>query len=188
MRSVWGRSVGTALFLAVLAGCGKVENEAGSPTGTLCFDYFQRCVYPLALDTQLPVDKDNDGNFEDLKRCSSSGCHDSAGSTGGGLRLTPGLSTINLNTTPADQVRGTPMHTTFLSAKGRADLNNPRLSALLQEPLFEVNHGGGRVFVSDQDAAARQISYWIGNRVQAGGDEFAPFCATLFAAGGTCQP
>jgi hypothetical protein len=174
------------LWLCLAAGCGKTENEQGSPVGTLCFDYFQQCVYPIALDAQLAVDLDNNGSFESVRRCSDSGCHNSSGNSGGGLRLTPNLSPVPL--TPSDQARLTQMYINFLSAKGRADLTDPRQSPLLKEPLFEVNHGGGRVFVSDQDNAARQLSYWINNRVPGGGDEFAPFCATLFAAGNTCQP
>ena len=121
--------LGASLLAIVLVGCGKAENEAGSPTGTLCFDYFQQCVYPLALDTQLPVDTDNNGTFESVKRCSDSGCHDSGGSTGGGLRLSASASTVPANATDA---LGTAMHINFVSAKGRADLNDPRLSALLQ--------------------------------------------------------
>lgn len=183
MRTMHGvRSAGMALLLTALVGCGQIENEPGSPAGTLCFDYFQRCVYPLALDMPLPVDTNNDGIFEPPLTCSNSNCHASTG-TGGGLVLTPGSSPVIAS---AAQARGTPMHTNFISAKGRADLTNPRGSALLQKPLFEVNHGGGRIFMSDQDAAAQQILFWISNRVPPGGDEFAPSCATLFNAG-LCQ-
>lgn len=181
------RAAAGAALAVLLAACGEVQNEPGSPAGTLCFDYFQQCVYPLALDTQLPVDQDNNGTFESVKRCSDSGCHLSGGSSGGALRLSQGAATIPL-TLPSDPNNVPPMFTNFLSAKGQTDLNSGRQSALLRKPLFEVNHGGGRVFVSDNDAAARQISFWINNRVPAGGDEFASFCTTLFAAGNTCQP
>jgi hypothetical protein len=57
----------------------------------------------------------------------------------------------------------------------------------LRKPLVEVSHGGGRVFVSDQDSAARQLLFWITNPAPAGGDEFSPQCANLFAAN-LCQP
>lgn len=184
MKHGWGIAGACAVAATLLlAGCGKTENQEGSPTGTLCFDYFQRCVYPLALDTQLAVDTNNDGVFESLKRCSDSGCHDAGGSTGGGLRLTSGAATVN--PTAADAL-GTAMHINFLSAKGRADLNNASESALLREPLFRDNHGGGRVFATDQNPAAQQILYWIQRRAPLGGDEFSPTCANLFDAG-QCQ-
>lgn len=183
----WRKAAGVVLVIASFTGCGDVENEPGSPTGTLCFDYFQRCVYPLALDTQLSADVDNDGVFETVKRCSDAGCHSQAGNSGGGLLLYQGAATIPV-VAPADPANPPPMYFNFISAKGRTDLNNARQSPILQKPLVEVSHGGGRVFVTDQDAAARQLSFWISNRVPAGGDEFAPFCTTLFAAGNTCQP
>jgi hypothetical protein len=175
-----------ALLTLMLGGCGQAENTPGSPTGTLCFDYFQRCVYPLALDAQLAVDTNNDGVFESVKRCSDSGCHESGGNSGGGLRLTTGAAQVAL--TPVDTARQSPMYVNFLSAKGRTDLVNARASTLLKKPLFEVNHGGGKVFVNDQDSAAQHISFWITNRVPAGGDEFSAQCTALFAAGNTCQP
>ena len=187
MKMGWGTMVKGALLAATLVGCGEVENEQGSPTGTLCFDYFQRCVYPLALDTQLPVDVNNDGIFESVKRCSDSGCHDQAGTSGGGFRLHQGSATIPL-VPLSDPANPPPMYVNFISAKGRTDINSARQSPILQKPLVEVSHGGGRVFVTDQDTPARHLEFWISNRVPAGGDEFAPFCATLFAVGNTCQP
>lgn len=173
--------------LILLNGCDPVENSPGSPEGTLCFDYFQRCVYPLALDATLPIDRDNDGIFEAVNSCSASGCHQEPGTSGGALRIAPGQPPVDLNTLTADQVRQTAIYTTFISVKGTANINAPRQSDLLRKPLVEVSHGGGRIFVSDQDSAARQLLFWISNPAPAGGDEFSPQCANLFA-GNLCQP
>src|SRR3954466_3901599 len=94
------------VLMLMLGGCGHAENTPGSPSGTLCFDYFQRCVYPLTLDAQLPVDTDNNGTFESVKRCADSGCHESGGNSGGGLRLSSGAAQVPL--TPADTARQSP--------------------------------------------------------------------------------
>lgn len=176
----------------LLGGCGQAQNESGSPAGTLCFDYFQRCVYPQALNTPFPVDVNNDGVFESTKSCASGDCH--GGSTsGGGLQLTENAATVDLATVTLEELRALgayPMYRNFIAAKGRADLNNPRQSPLVQKPLVEVDHNGGRVFVDDQDPAVRQMLYWVSNRVPLGGNELSGFCATLFVGGvpGQCQP
>ena len=162
--------------LISLNGCGPVENSPGSPEGTLCFDYFQRCVYPLALEAASPF------------ACSAAGCHKEPGNSGGALRITPGQAPVDLNILTAAEVRLTAIHSTFLSVKGVANINSPRLSDLLRKPLVEVSHGGGRIFVSDQDSAARQLLFWVTNPAPVGGDEFSAQCANLFAAGNLCQP
>lgn len=184
----WLAHVVVICALSPLSGCDPVENTPGSPTGTLCFDYFQRCVYPLALDAALPIDRNNDGVFEAINTCSASGCHQEPGTSGGALRVAPGLTPVDLNTMTVDQVRATTLYATFKSVTGSADIDSPRQSNLLRKPLVEVSHGGGRVFASDQDSAARQLLFWITNRAPAGGDEFSAQCASLFAAGNLCQP
>jgi hypothetical protein len=168
------------LLTFLLAGCGQVENTAGSPAGTLCFDYFQRCVYPVVLDAPLPVDENNDGVFESTKRCSNSGCHESPGTSGGALQLYPNVAVVSVS--DPDAARQSLMYINFLSAKGRTDLANERNSPLLQKPLVEVDHRGGRVFVSDQDAAAQRLLFWIQNRPAVGSDEFSTTCSNLSAA------
>jgi hypothetical protein len=163
--------------LISLNGCDPVENSPGSPEGTLCFDY------PLGLEAASPF------------ACSAAGCHYQPadpdappGTSGGALRITPGQSSVDLNILTADQVRQTAIHRTFLSVKGAANINSPRQSNLLRKPLVEVSHGGGRIFVSDQDSAARQLLFWVTNPAPVGGDEFSAQCANLFAAGNLCQP
>jgi len=172
----WLANVAVISALSLLSACDPVENTPGSPSGTLCFDYFQRCVYPQALDIAAPI------------ACSSSGCHQEPGNSGGALRIAPRLSPVDLSTTTPDQVRAMAIYSTFKSVTGSANLESPRQSNLLRKPLVEVVHGGGRIFTSDQDSAARQLLYWITNRAPAGGDEFSAQCASLFAPGNLCQP
>lgn len=187
MRAVVLKAIGASLIATIVVGCGQAPNQAGSPSGTLCYDYFQRCVYPLALDAVLAVDRDNDGVFDDTRSCSDSACHAQTGVTGGALRLTPGEAIVDLSSATVAQVRASPMYDNFVHAMGRTDLNNPRQSNLLRKPLLEITHGGGRVFVTDQDAAAQQILFWATNRVTGTADEFAASCANLFLPGQQCQ-
>lgn len=185
MRGGWFLPAAAGL----LSACGPVDVTQGPPGGTLCFDYFQQCVNPV-FDATLPI-YDQNGIVIGNNTCSASGCHQNPGSAGGSLKITPSALTVMVSgaMTDADKatVRATPMYGNFLSAKGGADLNTPRQSFLLKKPLVEVLHGGGRVFVNDQDPNARQFLFWITNRVPQGGDEFHAQCATLFATGGTCQ-
>lgn len=184
----WLVNVAVIGALLMLSACDPVENTPGSPSGTLCFDYFQRCVYPLVLDAALPIDRNNDGIFEAVNTCSASGCHLDPGTSGGALRIKPGLAPVDLSTMTVAQVQATDIYVSFKSVKGSADINSPRQSNLLRKPLVEVSHGGGRIFASDQDSAARQLSFWVTNRAPAGGNEFSAQCANLFAAGNLCQP
>jgi hypothetical protein len=183
-------AVGAVAVLAV--GCGStdpVDTSEGPPGGTLCFDYFQRCVNPV-FTTTLPLDQNNDGFFETVNTCAASGCHLNPGSAGGSLKIDPNAQVVDLSdplNTP-DVVRATTMYGNFLSAKGASDLNTPRQSFLLKKPLVEVLHGGGRVFASENDSSAQQFLYWISNRVPQGANEFSSQCAALFAPGNACQP
>ena len=171
----WFRAAWVAPLLAVAA-CGQVGVEQGATGGTLCFDYYQRCVDPVFNAVLV-----NEGN---VFTCAASGCHQNPGSAGGAFKIFPGQVPLASIADPA-QVHQAPIYANFLSAKGAAYLGAPRESFLIRKPLVEgVLHGGGRVFANDMAPGARQFLYWITNRAS---DELSPQCAQLFDPGLQCK-
>jgi hypothetical protein len=71
------------------------------------------------------------------------------------------------------------MYANFLSAKGSANVNDPRQSFLIKKPLVEVFHGGARIFADDTARGISEMQHWISQAVD---DEFSAQCASLFVA------
>jgi len=152
--------LGAALAALVVA-CGEDVQQGDAPSQTtLCFDYFQRCVYPQALNALLPVDQNLDGIYETTARCSNSGCHNASGNSGGGFRMGQDTPTISI-ALPVDQIQASPMYANFLAAKGFANLAQPPGSKILQEPSAQVSHGGGRIFTGTGDPNYQLLLNWI---------------------------
>lgn len=162
---------------AMLAACGQVDQTQGSSGKTLCFDYYQRCVNRVF---------DNTPTYGGISAssCSASGCHQAGVGPGGAFKINPGLAPLSL-TTPA-QDRATQMYANFLSAKGSANLNDPRQSFIIKKPLVEVFHGGGPIFADATAIGVREFQFWISQNVD---DEFGAQCPSLFnpPASTTCQ-
>jgi len=151
--------LGAALAALVVA-CGEDVKEGQAPSQTtLCFDYFQQCVYPQVLNAVLPVDQNLDGFYETTARCSNSGCHNAAGNSGGGFRMGQNTPTVSI-ALPVDQIQTSPMYANFLAAKGFSNLGQPPGSKILQEPSAQVSHGGGRILTVG-DANYNLLLNWI---------------------------
>ena len=192
---------GAALLAAgVLASCGggdgsnplgnpaTVSNPAGTTSGQkLSFAYFQRCVMPV-LSAQLPVTVNG---VTSIASCAAGGCHDNINGTGGALRLTSSAVVVDLNNT-ADVIRASEMYRNFYSSQGETLIGGPQSSRLLNKPLVRtVLHGGGLIFVDEDEPNARIIRYWITRPMPAGQDEFSSAAANLFTPAdvnsGTCN-
>jgi hypothetical protein len=184
--------------LAALAACGGggdnpfgnpplVDNPAGDAGGRLSFAYFQRCVNPLLL-AQLQAAGGGTAS------CASAGCHDNASGTGGAFRITDAAAEVDL-THPAntpDVVRASEIYRNYYSALGETLPGAPAQSRLLNKPLVRgVLHGGGLIFASEDDPAARLIRYWISRPMPQGQDEFSAAAASMFTpadpASGECN-
>lgn len=196
-----GGAVATAC-LALLAACGGggnsnpldnppvVNNPAGTSGQKLSFVYFQKCINPIFL-AQLQV---SSGGTTSVNTCASSGCHDDVSGTGGAFRVVQGAAQVDLSNpanTP-DAVRTSDMYRNFYSAQGSVVIGDPSHSRLLTKPLVRgVLHGGGLIFLDDNDPNARLIQYWISRPVPQGADEFSPTAANMFTpadpATGTCN-
>jgi hypothetical protein len=192
----------TALVLAtlaavVLAACGgggpldnapTLANATGAGAGvsgqTLSFAYFQECVKPM-ITQPLPA-ADGSGT----NTCSSSGCHDNAYGTGGALRLLGSANKVKVasvvaasaSSPEAAVVRASEMiYRNFYSALGETVVNAPDQSRLLNKPLVRgVLHGGGLIFASPDDEAAKRIRYWINRPMPQGQDEFSEAAFSMF--------
>jgi hypothetical protein len=174
-----------------LAGCGGggnsnpldnppvVNNPVGTSGQRLSFVYFQKCINPIFL-AQLQVN--NNGTIS-TNTCASSGCHDDTSGTGGAFRVVQSAQAVDLAdpaNTP-DAVRTTDMYRNFYSAQGSVVIGNAAQSRLLTKPLVRnVLHGGGLIFLDDNDPNARLIQYWISRPVPQGADEFSPTAANMF--------
>jgi len=182
-----------------LAGCGggnpldnppDVVNPPGVSGQKLSFAYFQRCINPIFL-AQLQV---NQGGVISTNTCAGSGCHDNASGTGGAFRVVPSASAVDL-TNPAntpDVIRTSDMFKNFYSAQGEVIPGAPLQSRLLAKPLvLNVLHGGGLIFLNEQDPNVRLIQYWITHPMPAGQDEFSSAANGLFtppdAVTGACN-
>jgi hypothetical protein len=178
-----GRAALCGLLAALAAGCGgggaldnapSVANAEGVTGQKLSFAYFQRCVNPV-LNTALAVPGSGTTNT-----CSAGGCHDNTSGTGGALRLLGGAAAAD-PAAPADAVRASDIYKNYYSSLGETVVGAPDQSRLLNKPLVRgVLHGGGLIFASADDAAARTIRYWINRPMPQGQDEFSTAAATMF--------
>ncbi|MEO8154852.1 MAG: hypothetical protein ABI605_17440 [Rhizobacter sp.] len=170
----------TALCLAVLglASCGggnplnnppEVSNPVETGGQKLSFTYYQKCINPIFL-AQLPIPGTASTNT-----CSAGGCHDNVTGIGGALRLRPGAADVVVGAPPdVAALQASDMYKNFLSAKGQVNFNDPAESRLVAKPLVQgVLHGGGRVFLDDQDANVKLIEYWMTHPATQGQDEFS---------------
>jgi acyl-coenzyme A thioesterase PaaI-like protein len=194
-----GGGVVLAALLAALAGCGgggplsnpqTVFNPPGSGGQKLSFAYFQRCVNPIFL-AQLQI---NQNGVLSVNSCAGAGCHDDASGTGGAFRVRPAAAPVDLanaaNT--ADVIRQSDMYKNFFSSQGEVVFNAPMSSRLLTKPLVQgVLHGGGLIFLNDQDPNVRVIRYWISRPMPQGQDEFSAAANSMFTppdpATGACN-
>jgi hypothetical protein len=184
-------SLAACIATMQLAGCGGggnsnpldnppvVNNPTGSSGQKLSFVYFQKCINPIFL-AQLQVN--NSGSIS-TNTCASSGCHDNVSGTGGAFRVVQSATEVDLAdpaSTP-DAVRLSDMYKNFYSAQGSVVIGNAAQSRLLTKPLVRnVLHGGGLIFLDDNDPNARLIQYWISRPVPAGADEFSATAANMF--------
>ena len=190
----------TAAVVSTLSACGGSSNSIGNPpnisnpveaTGkTLSFAYFQKCINPIfmaQLQTQI-------GNSTSTNTCSGSGCHAADTGAGGALRLIPGAQALDLSdpiNTPI-VIRASDMYKNFYSAQGAVIIGNTAQSRLLNKPLVRgVLHGGGLIFLSEDDPNAKLIKYWISRPVPLGQDEFSTANYNMFTPAdpkvGTCN-
>lgn len=185
-----------AAGLTILAGCGgggaldnppAVANPPGSSGQKLSFLYFQRCVNPI-LNTPLPI---RINGSTSTNTCAAGGCHDNVSGTGGALRLLGGAAAVD-PTAAIDVVRASDMYKNYYSSLGESVVGNPEQSRLLNKPLVRNTlHGGGLIFETAEDPAARLIRYWINRPMPAGQDEFSSAANTMFSpadpATGACN-
>lgn len=184
------------LLAGLLAGCGggnpldnpeNVANPPGVGGQKLSFAYFMRCVNPV-LKTPLPV---NINGVITTNTCASGGCHDNTSGTGGALRLLGPAPPVDLALSAA-ALRDTDMYKNYYSSLGETVVGNPVQSRLLNKPLVRsVLHGGGLIFGTPEDAAAKTFRYWINRPMPQGQDEFSSAADTMFtpanAATGACN-
>ncbi|MBP6337420.1 MAG: hypothetical protein KA375_07480 [Vitreoscilla sp.] len=176
----------SALLLAAqLSGCGggnpvgnppDVSNPAGAGGQKLAFAYFQYCIQPLLV---TPITSPQGGS----NTCASGGCHSNINGTGGALRITDPAASVNLSdpaNTPA-VIRTTDMYKNYYSSLGVTIPGDALQSRLLDKPLLlNVLHGGGQILASEQDTAARLITYWINHPAPQGQDEFGTATYSMF--------
>ncbi len=189
-----------AIVLSTLSACGGSSNPIGNPpnisnpveaTGkALSFAYFQKCINPIFL-AQLQTQT---GSSAPTNTCAGSGCHATDTGAGGALRLIPGAQALDLSdpaNTPA-VIRASDMYKNFYSAQGAVIIGNTAQSRLLNKPLVRgVLHGGGLIFLSEDDPNAKLIKYWISRPVPVGQDEFSTANYNMFTPAdpkvGTCN-
>lgn len=186
--------------LSMLTGCGGSSNPIDNPptisnpveaTGkALSFAYFQRCINPIFL-AQLQTQT---GPGASSNTCAGSGCHASDTGTGGALRLIPGAQALDLSdpANTAAAIRASDMYKNFYSAQGAVIIGNTAQSRLLNKPMVRgVLHGGGLIFLSEDDPNAKLIKYWISRPVPVGQDEFSTANYNMFTPAdpkvGTCN-
>jgi hypothetical protein len=182
-------SLASAATTLALLGCGGGADVLGNaPTISnpevvagqyLSFAYFQRCINPIFL-AQLPVQL---GGSTSTNTCAGSGCHDTKAGTGGALRVFPGAQALDLSdpaNTPA-VIRASDMYKNFYSAQAAAVIGSTAQSRLLSKPLLRgVLHGGGLIFLSEDDPNAKLISYWISRPMPLGQDELSTAGDSMF--------
>ncbi len=186
-----------AALASLLAGCGgggaldnpdDVRNPGVVGGQKLSFVYFQRCINPV-LNTPLPV---LINGVTTVNTCAAAGCHDNGTGTGGALRLFGAAADVALNLAP-ESIRQTDMYKNFYSSLGESVVGSPDQSRMLNKPLVRgVLHGGGLIFTSPDDPAAKLIRYWISRPMPQGQDEFsltaaAPMFAQADPVNGACN-
>jgi hypothetical protein len=183
---------GVCVLAIALASCGgsgnpldnppNVDNPPGASGQRLAFAYFQRCINPIYLASIAGA------------TCAGAGCHDNTQGTGGALRVYPSAQVVDV-TNPAntpDVIRATDMYKNFYSSQGVSVIGAPASSRLLNKPLVRGTlHGGGQIFLNEQDPNAQRIIYWISRPAPAGQDEFSPATWNMFTPAdpnaGTCN-
>ena len=189
------------LAAALAAGCGgggsnpvgnppQVSNPQGTAGQKLSFAYFQKCINPIFL-AQLQI---NLNGTVSTNTCAGSGCHENANGTGGALRIFATAQPVDV-TDPAntpDVIRASDIYKNFYSAQGSVIIGAPPQSRLFAKPLLlNVLHGGGLIFLSDQDPNAKLIKYWITHPAPNGQDEFSTATYGMFTPAdpktGTCN-
>ena len=174
-----------ALLALLLGGCGggspldnptNIANPAGVAGQKLSYAYFQRCVNPV-LNLQLRVVING---VASTNTCAAAGCHDNTSGTGGALRLFGTAPAVSLTLAP-DAVRASDMYKNYYSSLAETVVGNPEQSRLVNKPLVRgVLHGGGLIFDSQDDPAAKLIRYWINRPMPQGQDEFSVAANTMF--------
>jgi hypothetical protein len=195
-----GRAIVTMAGLAVaaLAACGgsdnnpldnppSVQNPATIGGQKLSFVYFQKCIQPIFV-APLPI---NQGGAISINTCAAAGCHDTVTGTGGALRLIGSAQPVDATLAP-DAIRATDMYRNFYSAQGEVVFGAPLSSRLLTKPLtLNVLHGGGLIFLSENDPNVMLIRYWISRPMPQGQDEFSTAANGMFTPAdpnvGTCN-
>jgi hypothetical protein len=194
------RRVAATLSLVALASCGGSSNPFGNPPEILnpegvsgqrlSYAYFQKCINPIFL-AQLPIQV---GGTTSINTCAGAGCHDTTTGTGGALRVVQGAQPLDV-TAPAntpDVIRASDMYKNFYSSQGAVVIGSATQSRLLTKPLvLGVLHGGGLIFLSEDDPNAKLIKYWISRPAPAGQDEFSTATYSMFTPAdpntGTCN-
>jgi hypothetical protein len=180
-------ALAAALTTALLAACGgggnplgnppDVANPAGASGQKLAFAYYQYCIQPLLV---TPITSPQGGS----NTCASGGCHSNVNGTGGALRITDPAATVDLSdaaNTPA-VIRASDMYKNYYSSLGVTIPGDALQSRLLDKPLLlNVLHGGGQILASQQDTAAKLISYWINHPAPQGQDEFSSATYSMFS-------
>lgn len=170
----------TGLLALALTACGgggsnpldnpaDISNPAASAGQKLSFAYYQKCVNPILLEL-LPIQGTSVTNT-----CAAGGCHDVNTGSGGALRINQGATAVDLSA-PLDTaaVRQTEMYRNFKSAQGQVVFADPSASRLINKPLVRgVLHGGGRIFLDENDPKVRTLIYWMSHPAAQGQDEFS---------------
>jgi hypothetical protein len=172
-------------WLIAASGCGgggaldnpsTVVNAPSAGGQKLSFMYFQRCVQPVL---NLPLRVNLNGSIS-TNTCAAAGCHDNTTGTGGALRLVADAATVDA-TLAADLVRATAMYRNFYSSLGETVVGSAEQSRMLNKPLVRgVLHGGGLIFESPDDPAAKVLRYWISRPMPQGQDEFSSAANSMF--------
>ena len=182
-----------ATLVALVAGCGggtplgnppDIQNS-GEGTGgrSLSFAYFQRCINPIFRES-LPII----GSSPPVSnQCGSAGCHDDANGTGGAFRIRAAAPYVPAGTAEAI-VRASDMYKNYVSAQGEVTFNSILLSRLITKPLVRgVLHGGGQIFLDDDNPNVKKITHWMRNPIPAGQDAFTTDLADITDAP-ACPP
>jgi hypothetical protein len=199
-RSGW-HSLAAGTVLVALGGCGggssnpldnppPVSNPGVASGQHLSYAYFQKCINPIFL-AQLSIQVNGKTS---VNTCAGSGCHDSVTGTGGAFRVFPAAQALDVTdpaATPA-VIRASDMYKNFYSAQGEVVLGSAAQSRLLAKPLLMgVLHGGGLIFLSEDDPNAKLIKYWISHPAPQGQDEFSAATYSMFTPAdpklGTCN-
>jgi hypothetical protein len=181
--------IAAAIAGAGLAACGGSGNGdpltnpplvGNSPAATgqssLSYAYFQRCVNPVFLEP-LPITLNG---VATTNSCSNAGCHANATGSGGAFRIIAAATplvvanpALGVSGSTPEVIQASDMYKNFISAQGEVVIDTPAQSLIVEKPLLlNVQHGGGRVFASEQDPHVKLFEYWISHPTPAGTGEF----------------